>query len=174
MYSVQAPFGGVTDNHLRKAPIEIVSSPDVNRNLTPMCHRNLTKRRKMLAQRHLGNVMNQNLSIHLACSDKGQLSIVENAVDYDMLYETKGVGPIGNLQEDLDYDPKHDEVFDDDEHILKDVPISMNNFNFNPDPKHDLSIIVVEVHEHDLDVINYESFGSHLDDGIDFRLGNTT
>ncbi|GJV86705.1 hypothetical protein Tco_0761497 [Tanacetum coccineum] len=31
------------DNHLRKAPIEIDSSPNVNRNLTPMCHRNLTK-----------------------------------------------------------------------------------------------------------------------------------
>ncbi|GKC47796.1 hypothetical protein Tco_1065518 [Tanacetum coccineum] len=73
----------------------------------------------------------------------------------------------GSDSEDLDYDPKHDEMFADDEHILKDVPISMNNFNFNPDPKHDLSIIVVEVHEHDLDVINYESFGSHLDDGID-------
>ncbi|GJX58344.1 hypothetical protein Tco_0289734, partial [Tanacetum coccineum] len=31
------------DNHLRKGPIEIDSSPDVNRNLTPMCYRNLTK-----------------------------------------------------------------------------------------------------------------------------------
>ncbi|GKG11790.1 hypothetical protein Tco_0346027, partial [Tanacetum coccineum] len=31
------------DNYLRKAPIEIDSSPNVNRNLTPMCHRNLTK-----------------------------------------------------------------------------------------------------------------------------------
>ncbi|GKD43150.1 hypothetical protein Tco_1267795 [Tanacetum coccineum] len=28
------------DNHLRKAPIEIDSSPEVNRNLTPMCHSN--------------------------------------------------------------------------------------------------------------------------------------
>ncbi|GKA70537.1 hypothetical protein Tco_0776676 [Tanacetum coccineum] len=27
------------NNHLRKGPIEIDSSPDVNRNLTPMCHR---------------------------------------------------------------------------------------------------------------------------------------
>ncbi|GJX70596.1 hypothetical protein Tco_0307767 [Tanacetum coccineum] len=31
------------DNHLRKGPIEIDNSPDVNKNLTPMCHRNLTK-----------------------------------------------------------------------------------------------------------------------------------
>nr|GEU82397.1 hypothetical protein [Tanacetum cinerariifolium] len=31
----------VVDNHLRKATIEIDSSPDVNRNLTSMCHRNL-------------------------------------------------------------------------------------------------------------------------------------
>ncbi|GJS81729.1 mutator type transposase [Tanacetum coccineum] len=31
------------NNHLRKGPIEIDSSPDVNKTLTPMCHRNLTK-----------------------------------------------------------------------------------------------------------------------------------
>ncbi|GJS00630.1 putative reverse transcriptase domain-containing protein [Tanacetum coccineum] len=75
----------------------------------------------------------------------------------------------GSDLEVSDYDTKHDEVFDDDEYILEDVPVSMNNFNFNPDPKHDLSIAVVEVHEHDLDVIDYDSFGSELDDGIDFE-----
>nr|GEW87057.1 GAF domain-containing protein [Tanacetum cinerariifolium] len=63
--------------------------------------------------------------------------------------------------------PKHDEVFDDDEHILDDVPVSMINFNFNPDPKQDLSIAALEVYEHDLDVIDYDSFGSDLDGGID-------
>nr|GFC70237.1 hypothetical protein [Tanacetum cinerariifolium] len=47
--------------------------------------------------------------------------------------------------EDLDYDSKHDEVFDDDEHIAEDV----------------------HVQEHDLDVIDYNSVGSDLDDGID-------
>ncbi|GJZ88472.1 hypothetical protein Tco_0660254 [Tanacetum coccineum] len=31
------------NNHLRKGPIEIDSSPDVNKTLTPMCHRNLIK-----------------------------------------------------------------------------------------------------------------------------------
>ncbi|GJY90498.1 hypothetical protein Tco_0505694 [Tanacetum coccineum] len=31
------------DNHLRKAPIEIDSSPDMNGNLTHICYRNLTK-----------------------------------------------------------------------------------------------------------------------------------
>nr|GEV25062.1 ribonuclease H-like domain-containing protein [Tanacetum cinerariifolium] len=54
--------------------------------------------------------------------------------------------------EDLDYDPKLDEVFDDDEYIVKDVP------------------------DHDLDVIDYDSFGNDLDDGIDserrIQLGN--
>ncbi|GKB37640.1 hypothetical protein Tco_0882582 [Tanacetum coccineum] len=106
----------------------------------------------------------------------GNSFIVENVVDYDMLYETEVVGPMGNFKkvevdtdneteeesvesdteendtsgsdlEDLDYDPKHDEVFDDDEHILEDV----------------------HVHEHDLDVIDYDSFGSNLDDGIDSK-----
>nr|GEW26503.1 transposase, mutator type [Tanacetum cinerariifolium] len=111
----------------------------------------------------------------------------------NMIFETKRVGPIGKFKEvevdadneseeesdtkendtsgsdseDLDYDPKHDEVFDDDEHIVEDVHVSMNNFNFTRDPKHNLSIGDVEVREHDLDVIDYDSFGSELDDGID-------
>ncbi|GJV35245.1 hypothetical protein Tco_1407722 [Tanacetum coccineum] len=80
----------------------------------------------------------------------GNNFIVKNVVDCDMLYETKRVGPMGNFKEvnvdtdnetekesvksdteendtsgndseDLNYDPKHDEVFDDDEQIL-DVP----------------------------------------------------
>ncbi|GKA38891.1 hypothetical protein Tco_0731442 [Tanacetum coccineum] len=75
---------------------------------------------------------------------------------------TEGVGPMGNFKEVED-----GERFDDDEHILEDVPVSMNNFNFSLDTKHDLSIAVVEVHEHDLDVIDYDSFCSDLDDAID-------
>ncbi|GKF89279.1 hypothetical protein Tco_0263242 [Tanacetum coccineum] len=51
----------------------------------------------------------------------------------------------GSDSEDLDYDLKHDEVFDDDEHILEVVP------------------------EHDLDIIDYDSFDSDLDDEIDFE-----
>ncbi|GJT28290.1 hypothetical protein Tco_0908565 [Tanacetum coccineum] len=224
-------FGGVTDNHLRKAHIEIDSSPDVNRNLTPMCHRNLTKEWENVSSKALsiGEVIKILSNKQPACSDKGPIvvetddldeilgdyantgkeitrkeiivhvgnsSIVENVVDCDMLYETEGVGPMGNFKEvevgtdneteeesaksdteendtsgnaleDLDYDPKHDEVFDDDEHILKDVPLSMNNFHFNPDPKHDLSKAIVEVYKADLDVIDYDSFGSDLDDRID-------
>ena len=41
---------------------------------------------------------------------------------------------------DLDYNPKNDEMFDDDEHILEDVHVSMNDFNVNLYPRHDLSI----------------------------------
>nr|GEW17552.1 hypothetical protein [Tanacetum cinerariifolium] len=72
----------------------------------------------------------------------------------------------GSALKDLDYDPKHDEVFDNDEHILEDTLVSMNNFHFNPDPKHDLSTVVVEVHKDDIDVIDYDSFGSHLNDRV--------
>ncbi|GKC94476.1 hypothetical protein Tco_1159918, partial [Tanacetum coccineum] len=70
----------------------------------------------------------------------GNCSTVNDVLDLEMLFETEGVGPIGKFKEmeDSDYDPKHDEVFDDDEHI-----------------------------EDDLDVIDYDSFGSDLDDGID-------
>ncbi|GJR22269.1 hypothetical protein Tco_0970796 [Tanacetum coccineum] len=181
------------DNHLRKCPIEIDSSPDVNRNLTPMCHRNLTKEWEQSSSsveapivvecvddpfedldEILGNYANngkqitgneitgKQMVVHV-----GNSSTVDDVLDLEVLFETEGVGPVGNDSEDSDYDPKHDEVFDDDEHIVKDVPMSMNNFNFTPDPKNDLSIGAVEVQEHDLDVIDYDSFGSDLDDGID-------
>ncbi|GJU09103.1 hypothetical protein Tco_1125533 [Tanacetum coccineum] len=69
--------------------------------------------------------------------------------------------------EDLDYDPKHDDVFDDDEHIVEEVHVNMNNFRFTADPKHDTSIGGVDVQDNDLDVIDYDSFGSDLDNGID-------
>ncbi|GJY91115.1 hypothetical protein Tco_0506311 [Tanacetum coccineum] len=45
----------------------------------------------------------------------------------------------------------------------------MNNFHLNLDPKHDLSIVFIEIHEHDLDIIDYDSFGSDLDDEIDYE-----
>nr|GEZ26202.1 hypothetical protein [Tanacetum cinerariifolium] len=123
----------------------------------------------------------------------GNSSIVDDVFDLEMLFETEGVGPIRKFKkvevdadneseeesdteendtngidsEDLDYDPKHDEVFDDDEHIVKDVPVSMNNFNFIPHPKHGLSIGGVKVPDHDLDIVDYDSFGNDLDGGID-------
>ncbi|GJV61380.1 hypothetical protein Tco_1467480 [Tanacetum coccineum] len=126
----------------------------------------------------------------------GNSPTIKILVDCEMLYETEGVSPMRNFKEvevdtdnvtekesvksdteendtsgsdskDLDYDPKHDELYVDDEHILKDVLVSINNFNFNPESKHDLNIAAVEVHEQDPDVIDYDSFGSDLDDEID-------
>ncbi|GJV40527.1 mutator type transposase [Tanacetum coccineum] len=83
--------------------------------------------------------------------------------------DTEGNDTSGSDSEDLDYDPKHDDVFDDDEHIVEEVHVNINNFSFTADPKHDTSICVVDVQENDLDVINYDSFGSDLDDGIDYE-----
>ncbi|GKB61572.1 hypothetical protein Tco_0917758, partial [Tanacetum coccineum] len=209
-----AKFKGVAiavDSHLRKAPIEINSSLDVNKNLTPVCHRNLIKEWEQPTSYVEGpiveeaddpfdgldeilggytntreEIIGKQMIVHV-----GNSSTVENVLDYDMLFETEGMivdydmfdyhwetddrscrrnDTSGSDSEDFYYDPKHDEVFDDDEHILEDVPVGMNNFNFNPDPKHDLSIVAVEVQEHDLDVIDYDSFGSDLDDGIDFEI----
>ncbi|GJV71043.1 mutator type transposase [Tanacetum coccineum] len=79
------------------------------------------------------------------------------------------VDPFDGLDEilDLDYDPKRDDMFDDDEHIVKEVHVNMNNFSFTTDPKHDISIGDVDVQEDNLDVIDYDLFGSDLDDGID-------
>ncbi|GJR63402.1 hypothetical protein Tco_1505564 [Tanacetum coccineum] len=153
------------DNHLRRAPIEIDSSPDVSS--------------KALS---IGEVMKSLSKKQPASSVEGP-NVVESVDPFDGLDEILGdyantreeitgeqmtvhVGNSSTVDDDLDYDPKHDEVFGDDEHIVEDVLVSINNFNFIPDPKHDLSIGVVEVHEHDLDVIDYDSFGSDLDDGI--------
>ncbi|GJS40492.1 hypothetical protein Tco_0565535 [Tanacetum coccineum] len=123
----------------------------------------------------------------------GNNSTVDDVLELEMLFEIEGVGPVGKFQnrpgdadneseeesdtegdytmdsdsEDLDYDPKHDDVFDDDEHIVEEVHVNMNNFRFTTDPKHDTSIGGVDVQEDDLDVIDYDSFGSDLDDGID-------
>nr|GEZ34028.1 transposase, MuDR, MULE transposase domain protein [Tanacetum cinerariifolium] len=190
------------DNHLRKCRIEIDSIPDVNRNLTPMCHRNLTKEWEQVSSKtlNIGEVMRILSKKQSASSEEGPIvvessdpfedldeilgnyaniedeitmkqmivhvgnsSTVDDVLDLQMIFETK------SDSEDLDYDPKHDEVFDDDEHLAEDVYVRMNNFNFNADPRHDLSIGVVEVQEDDINVIDYDSFGSDLDDGIDSK-----
>ncbi|GKD01234.1 mutator type transposase [Tanacetum coccineum] len=217
------------DNHLRKGPIEINSSPDVNKTLTPMCHRNLTKEWKQpsssveapivvecavdpfeelddtlgeyahTGKQITGNEITRNeitgneitgkqLVVHV-----GNSFIVDDVLELEMLFKTEGVGHVGKFKkvevdadneseeesnteggytsgsdsDDSNYDPKHDEVFDDDEHIVEDVDVSMNNFCFTADPKHDISICAIEVQEDELNVINYDSFGSDLDDGID-------
>nr|GEV59956.1 hypothetical protein [Tanacetum cinerariifolium] len=52
-------------------------------------------------------------------------------------------------------------------HVVEEVHVNMNNFSFTAHPEHDTSIGAVDVQEDDLDVIDYDSFGSDLDDGID-------
>ncbi|GJZ54423.1 mutator type transposase, partial [Tanacetum coccineum] len=241
------------DNHLRKAPIEIDSSPDVNRNLTPMCHRilkkewehvnskslsigevmkNLTKKqpssyveapiivecaedpfeelddilgeyahigKQITGNEITGNEITRNESTGNEITGKqmvvhvGNSSTVDDVLELEMLFKTEGVGPVGKFKEvevdadneseeesdtegdyamdsdseDLDYDPKHDDVFDDDEHIVEEVHVNMNNFRFTADPKHDTSIGGVDVQDDDPDVIDYDSFGSDIDDRID-------
>ncbi|GJZ32122.1 mutator type transposase [Tanacetum coccineum] len=81
--------------------------------------------------------------------------------------DTEGNDTSGSDSKDLDYDPKHYYVFDDDENIVEEVHVNINNFSFTIDPKHDTSIGAVDVQEDDLNVIDYDSFGSDLDDEID-------
>nr|GEX06822.1 transposase, mutator type [Tanacetum cinerariifolium] len=78
---------------------------------------------------------------------------VDDVLELEMLYETEGVGPIGKFKE-----LEHDDVFDDDEHIVEEVHVNMNNFIFTADPKHDSSICGVDVQDDDLDVIDYDLF----------------
>ncbi|GJU16710.1 hypothetical protein Tco_1144676 [Tanacetum coccineum] len=80
--------------------------------------------------------------------------------------DTEGNDTSGSDLKDLDYDPKHYYVFDD-ENIVEEVHVNINNFSFTVDPKHDTSIGAVDVQEDDLNVIDYDSFGSDLDDEID-------
>ncbi|GKD16441.1 hypothetical protein Tco_1205599, partial [Tanacetum coccineum] len=68
--------------------------------------------------------------------------------------DTEGDYTIDSDSEDLDYNPKHDDVFDDEEHIVEEVHVNMNNFRFTVDPKHDTSIGGVDVQDDDLDVID--------------------
>ncbi|GKE46591.1 hypothetical protein Tco_1477849 [Tanacetum coccineum] len=230
------------NNHLRKGPIEIDSSHDVNKTLTPMCHRNLTKEWEQVSSKslsigevmknltkkqpsssvealiivecakdpfeelddilgeyaHIGKQITKNESTGNEITEKqmvvhvGNNSTVDDVLELEMLFEIEGVGPVGKFKEvevdayneseeesdtegdytmdsdseDLDYDPKHDDVFDDDEHIVEEVHVNMNNFRFTADPKHDTSIGGVDVQEDDLDVIDYDSFGSDLDDSF--------
>ncbi|GKA36663.1 hypothetical protein Tco_0723228 [Tanacetum coccineum] len=96
----------------------------------------------------------------------GNSSTLDDVLEWEMLFETEGVGHVGKFKEvevdadneleeesdtegdytmnndsaDLDYNLKHDNVFDDDGHIVKEIHVNMNNFRFTADPKHDTSI----------------------------------
>nr|GEU53236.1 reverse transcriptase domain-containing protein [Tanacetum cinerariifolium] len=197
-------------NHLKKAPIEIDSSPDVNRNLTPMCHRNLTKEWEHVSSKALsiGEVMKILSKKQPASFVKGPIVVknvdpfkgldeilcyyantrekitrkqvivhvgnsftIDDVLDLEMLFETEGVGPIGKFKEvevdvdneleeesdteendtsgndskDLDYDPKHDEVCDDDEYIVEDV--HMRTTVRNDDNKNQIQTLQQELLE---------------------------
>ncbi|GJV81414.1 hypothetical protein Tco_1517284 [Tanacetum coccineum] len=79
------------DNHLRKAPIEIDSSPDMNRNLTPMCHRNLTKEWEQVSSKalNIGEVMNNLSKKQRASSVKGPIGSYINNTDNIRQHKTR-------------------------------------------------------------------------------------
>ncbi|GJX99079.1 hypothetical protein Tco_0356098 [Tanacetum coccineum] len=174
-----------------------MANPDVNRNLTPMCHRNLKKEWERPASSVEGPIIVESADDPFENLDEilgdyantgkqiiedeitgkqmvvyvGNNYTIDDVLDLQTLFETEGVGPVGKFKEvevdadneseeesdtkgndtsgsdleDLDYDPKHDQVFDDNEHIVEDVHVSMNNLSFTADPKHDVSIGGVEV-----------------------------
>ncbi|GJT92987.1 hypothetical protein Tco_1081832, partial [Tanacetum coccineum] len=142
------------DNHLRK------SVDDPFEDLDEILGDYANTRRQITGDEIIG----KHMVVHV-----GNSSAVGDMLDLEMLFKTEGVGPIGKFKEvEVDADNEsEEEMFDDDDHRVEDVHVSMNNFSFTADPKHDLSIGGVEVHEDDIDVINYDSFGSNLDDGID-------
>ncbi|GKC63271.1 hypothetical protein Tco_1095869 [Tanacetum coccineum] len=85
----------------------------------------------------------------------GNSYTVDDVLDLQMVFETKEVGPIGKFKGvEVEADNELEEESDTEEKLYN-------------DHKHDLSIGDVEVQEHDIDVIDYDSFGSDLDGGID-------
>nr|GEX25620.1 transposase, mutator type [Tanacetum cinerariifolium] len=168
------------DNHLRKGPIEIDSSPNpssyVEAPIVVECADDpfedldeILGDYAYIRKQITGNeITGKQLVVHV-----GNSSTINDVLDLEMLSETQEVGLFGKFKEievdanneskkesdtegdytsgsdsdDSDNDLKYDEVFDDDEHIVEDV------------------------HEDDLDVINYDSFNSNLDNGIDFERG---
>ncbi|GKC67476.1 hypothetical protein Tco_1100074 [Tanacetum coccineum] len=157
------------------------SSPDVNRNVRKEWEKVSSK------SSSIGEVI-KNFSKEQPATSVARPIVVESDVDpFDGLDEileveveadteseeeesdTEGNDTSGSDLEDLDCDPNHDDVFDDDEHIVEEVHVNMNNFSFTADPKHDTSIGAIDVQEDDLDVIDYDLFGSDLDDGINFE-----
>ncbi|GJU68728.1 hypothetical protein Tco_1254987 [Tanacetum coccineum] len=84
------PKKGVTiavDNHLRKAPIKIDSSPDMNRNLTPMCKRNLTKEWEEVSSNKalsIDEVLKKLSNKQPVCSDKGPIVVETDDHFYDL------------------------------------------------------------------------------------------
>ncbi|GJX06659.1 hypothetical protein Tco_0194591 [Tanacetum coccineum] len=116
------------DNHLRKGPIEIDSSPNVNRNLTPMCHRNLTKEWEQVSSKSLSidldeilgdyantgkqitrnGIIGKQMVVHV-----GNSSTVNDVLDLEMLFKTEGVGPVGKFKEvEIDADNESEEESD--------------------------------------------------------------
>nr|GEX48136.1 transposase, mutator type [Tanacetum cinerariifolium] len=84
-------FAIAVDNHLRKAPIKIDSSLDVNKNLTSMCHRNLTKEWKHVSSKALsiGEVMKILSKKQRASSVKGPIGSYINNTNNIRQHKTR-------------------------------------------------------------------------------------
>ncbi|GJZ83621.1 hypothetical protein Tco_0648794, partial [Tanacetum coccineum] len=149
------------DNHLRKAPIEIDSGPDVNRNFKKRVGKleNDVDPFEDLDE-ILDDYANTRKQITRDESTRKQMVVHVGGSRPEEESDTEGNDTRGTDSEDLDYDTKCDEVFND-EHIVEDVHVSINNFSFTTDPKHDTSIGDVNVQE-DLDVIDYDLFGQQF------------
>ncbi|GKD21996.1 hypothetical protein Tco_1223699 [Tanacetum coccineum] len=110
------------DNQLRMALIN--SSPNVNRNLIPMCSINLTQEWEEGTSKALsiGEILGKYANIVKEITMKEIIVHVDNSskvkdvVDCDRVYKTEGVGPIGNLKEvEGDWEKETEEVSEQSE-----------------------------------------------------------
>ncbi|GJV12595.1 mutator type transposase [Tanacetum coccineum] len=132
------------DNHLRKALIEIDNSPDMNRNSTPMCHKNLKKEWEYSVDDPF-----EDLDEILDKYGNTRKQIHGDEITRKKM--AKWVGPIGKFKEvEVDADNESEEE--------------------SGTKGNDTSGSDSEYLEDDLDVIDYDSFGSDLDDGINYQM----
>nr|GEV36646.1 hypothetical protein [Tanacetum cinerariifolium] len=104
--------------------------------------------RKQITRNEItGNeITGKQMVVYVGVGHVGKFKKVEVDIDNEAEEESdiEGDYTIGSDLEDSIYDLNHDEVFVDGEHIVEDVDVSMNNFYFTADPKHDISIGDVE------------------------------
>nr|GEU93878.1 transposase, mutator type [Tanacetum cinerariifolium] len=110
------------DNHLRKGPIEIDSSPDITGN----------------------EITGKQMVIHV-----GNSSTVDDVLNLEMLFKIERVGPVGKFKE------------------VGLIFFMISCRGEQTKQKRGPSQRKEDVHEDDLDVIDYDSFSSNLEDGID-------
>ncbi|GKC69618.1 hypothetical protein Tco_1115501, partial [Tanacetum coccineum] len=94
------------------------SSPDVNKNIT----KDESTWKQMVV--HVGT---SSIADDFSFGKFKEVEVKTDTESREEESDTEGNDTSGSDSEDLDYDPNHDDVFDNDEHIVEEVHVNMNN-----------------------------------------------